>query len=212
MGSLLLMALVGQCATVSVPPDLVTAVIREESGGNPFIVRDNTTGHVHRFPSYSAALPFVKGHSRHSLDIGLMQVNTKAHRIGPEKILAPCENIREGSGILSRDLARSGQDLREALCLYHRGKTTCRDYPEKVKAFLPKPTGHKKLPDPILARRSSMSRPKGKTLPVEQASVRNLTDRTGTNGEENSGTRGDEGLDPRFRPADVDEWVGELGY
>ena len=113
-----LMALIGQCAGPSAPPALVYAIVEEESGGHRLVVRDNKTGTVHHFHSYSAAITFVKAHARHSLDIGLMQINTKAHRVRPERVLSPCENIRAGTSILSRDMARSGQNLREALCLY----------------------------------------------------------------------------------------------
>ena len=202
-----LMALIGQCAGSSVPPALVYAVAKAESGGHPFIVRDNITGHVHRFPSYSAALSFVKGHSRHSLDIGLMQVNTKAHRIRPEKVLVPCENIREGSGILSRDLARSGQDLREALCLYHRGKENCGKYPEKVGIFLPHPTRRNWPMAGILAKKSAGAREMSQGRTEERAiPILDLADTTQEG--DNSGEDPSKELDPQLRPADVDEWGG----
>ena len=208
MGSLLLMALVGQCATGALPPDLVYAVAKTESGGHPFIIRDNTTGSVHRFHSYPFALSFVKSHSRHSLDIGLMQVNTKAHKIRPEKILAPCENVREGSGILSRDLDRSGQNLREALCLYHRGREQCGSYPEKVLAFLPGQIRKGTKRDVrMFAKKPSHLHPRRTTMTPERiVPVFDLADTTPD--ENTSGEDPAKELDPQLRAADVDVWRG----
>ena len=203
-----LLALVGQCAGPENPPALVYAVAKAESGGHPFIIRDNTTGTVHRFHSYSAALTFVKAHARHSLDIGLMQINTKAHKVRPEKVLAPCENVREGSEILSRDLDRSGQNLRAALCLYHRGKINCGDYPEKVLAFFPGQI--RKVPQRdvrMFAKKPSRLHPPGATMtPERMVPVFDLADTTpekNTSGEDPS-----KELDPRFKSADVDGFMG----
>jgi hypothetical protein len=199
-----LMALIGQCAATSTPPALVYAIAKVESGGPTFIVRDNTTGTVHRFHSYSSALSFVKIHARHSLDIGLMQINTKAHKVRPEEVLSPCENIREGSKILSRDMARSGQELRKSLCLYHRGKVNCRSYPEKVLAFLPSQMWRKRTKvGRMIAKRSSLFRHPSKKTPLEkEIPVFYLADTT----QETEDGRGDTSgvLDSRFRSADVD--------
>ena len=207
MDPLSLMALVGKCSAPSAPPALVYAVAEAESGGHPFIVRDNTTGRVHRFSSSSAALPFLNAHPRHSLDIGLMQVNTKAHKVRPEEILSPCENIREGSKILARDMSRSGQDLREALCLYHRGRVNCGSYPEKVAAFLPRDLRRSRPGNPILAKRSPWTLPPSQEKsPEREIPVLDLADRTeeGEGGGEGPG----DALDSRFRPAEVDGFMG----
>ena len=208
MEPLLLMALVGQCATGALPPDLVYAVAKAESGGHSFIIRDNTTGSVIHFHSYSTALTFVKAHARHSLDIGLMQINTKAHKVRPEKILAPCENIREGSGILSRDLDRSGQNLREALCLYHRGKINCGDYPEKVGVFLPRPPLRNRLVAGIPEKRSSGIRGTSTVEhPEKENPVLDLADTTPEG--DNPGEDPVKELDPQLRAADVDGFMGK---
>jgi len=209
MGSLLLMALVGHCTAGAIPPDLVYAVAKAESGGHPFIIRDNTTGSVHRFHSYPFALSFVKSHSRHSLDIGLMQVNTKAHKVRPEKILAPCENIREGSEILARDMDRSGQNLREALCLYHRGREQCGSYPEKVLAFLPGQIRKGTQRDVrMFAKKPSHLRPPGATMTPERiVPVFDLADTTPD--ENTSGEDPAKELDPQLRAADVNGLMGK---
>ena len=208
MGSLLLMALVGQCVAGALSPDLVYAVAMAESGGHPFIIRDNTTGTVHRFHSSSSALSFAKSHVRHSLDIGLMQVNTKAHKVRPAA-LSSCENIREGSEILARDLDRSGQNLREALCLYHRGREQCGSYPEKVLGFLPGQIRKVSNRDVrMFAKKPSNLPPPGaKMTPKRVVPVFDLADMTpekNTSGEDPS-----KELDPQLRDADVDAFEGK---
>ncbi|MHB8369190.1 MAG: transglycosylase SLT domain-containing protein [Leptospirales bacterium] len=207
MDPLSLMALVGQCAGSSAPPALVYAIVEEESGGQPYIVRDNSTGTVHRFPSYSVALSFVKTHARHSLDIGLMQVNTKAHRGNPARLLSPCGNIREGSKILDSDMSRSGQNLQEALCLYHRGKENCGSYPEKVGAFLPRNLRRRRQGNRTLLKRSAGNRlPDQGGRTKRDIPVLDLADRT--EGGEGGGEDPSDVLDSRFRPADVDGFMG----
>ena len=198
-----LMALIGQCSATSAPPALVYAIVEEESGGQPYIVRDNSTGTVHRFPSYSAALSFVKAHARHSLDLGLMQINTKAHRGNPARLLSPCGNIREGSGILEKDAEMAGGSLRPTLCLYHRGKRYCGSYPEKVAAFLlPRPTRPNRLMARILAGKPSGIRiTSSGEIPERGNPVLDLADET-------TETDSTGELDPQFRPADVDGLMG----
>jgi hypothetical protein len=202
------MALIGQCSATSAPPALVYAIVEEESGGQPYIVRDNSTGTVHRFPSYSAALSFVKAHARHSLDLGLMQINTKAHRGNPARLLSPCGNIREGSGILEKDAEMAGGSLRPTLCLYHRGKRYCGSYPEKVLAFLPSQFWRKRTKvGRMIAKRSSLFHHPSKKTPLEkEIPVFDLADTT----QETEDGRGDTSgvLDSRFRSADVDAFEG----
>ena len=206
MEPLLLMALVGQCATGALPPDLVYAVAKAESGGHSFIIRDNTTRSVHRFHSYSSALSFVKSHSRHSLDIGLMQVNTKAHKGNPAHLLSPCGNIRIGSGILEKDLETAEGSLRSTLCLYHRGKRYCGTYPEKVAAFLPRSGKQIRPMAGILPKRSSGIRvhSPGRTPSMENPG-RDLADTTTETDSTGSDLTGE--LDPQLRSADVDEML-----
>lgn len=202
-----LLTLVGQCAGPENPPALVYAVAKAESGGHPFIIRDNTTGIVHHFHSYSTALTFVKAHSHHSLDIGLMQVNTKAHKVRPRATLSPCENIRKGSEILSRDMDRSGQNLRKALCLYHRGKINCGDYPEKVGVFLPRPTLRDRLVAGIPEKRSSEIH--GTSTGEHSEKENPFLDLADKTPEENtSGEDPAKKLDPQLRAADVDGFMG----
>lgn len=204
-----LMALIGQCAGPSAPPALVYAVVEEESGGHRLVIRDNTTGTVHHFHSYSAALTFVKAHSRHSLDIGLMQINTKAHRGNSARLLSPCGNIRIGSEILEKDLETAGGSLRPTLCLYHRGKRYCGTYPEKVIAFLPGQIRKvSKREVRMLTKKHSHLHPPGAIMAPER--VVPVFDLADTTPEENtSGEDSAKELDPQLRAADVDGFMGK---
>jgi len=207
MDPLSLMALIGQCSAAAAPPALVYAIAEEESGGHRYIVRDNTTGTVHRFHSNSEALLFVKKHSRHSLDIGLMQVNTKAHRGNPGRLLSPCGNIRIGSGILEKDAETAERRLRPTLCLYHRGKRSCGSYPEKVAAFLPRPTRPNRLMARILAGKPSGIRiTSSGEIPERGNHILDLADETTETDSAGSDLTGE--VDPQFRPVDVDGFMG----
>lgn len=139
MDPVVLLAMVDRCAVPEVPRTIVYAVALAESGGHRFVIRDNTTKTVHRFHGINAALVFMKTYPSHSLDIGLMQVNTRAHRVDPGDI-SPCQNIRIGSEILVRDTHGEGTEFtQKALCLYHTGKQgPCRTYLERVESFLHK--------------------------------------------------------------------------
>lgn len=201
------MTLIGQCAGPSAPPALVYAIVEEESGGHRLVVLDNTTGTVHHFHSYSAALTFVKAHARHSLDIGLMQINTKAHKVRPEAALSPCENIRIGSEILEKDLETAGGSLRSTLCLYHRGKRYCGTYPEKVEAFLPRSGRQIRAKIRIFGEKQSGVRViSPREIPERGNPVLDLADTT--TGRDSSGSDLTGEVDPQFRSADVDGFMG----
>nr|EDZ39093.1 MAG: Conserved protein of unknown function [Leptospirillum sp. Group II '5-way CG'] len=136
MDPVVLLAMVDRCAVPEVPRTIVYAVALAESGGHRFVIRDNTTKTVHRFHGINAALVFMKTYPSHSLDIGLMQVNTRAHRVDPEDI-SSCRNIRLGSEILFKDLHRAGDSERKALCLYHTGKQSpCGTYIAHLEEYL----------------------------------------------------------------------------
>ena len=207
MDPIVLLAMVDRCAVPEVPRPIVYAVALAESGGHRFVIRDNTTKTVHRFHSYSEARSFVKSNSRHSLDIGLMQVNTKAHRGNPARILSPCGNIRIGSEILEKDAGTAGGSLRSTLCLYHRGKSRCRNYPEKVVAFLPRSRSPVKTPVRVSPKRLDIVPVRSADPPTgEDDSPPDLADAT----QETDSTGSDlsSELDPQLKPADIDGFMG----
>lgn len=137
MDPLALVHLVDTCSAPGVRKPLVLAVAKAESGGYRFVIHDNTTNRVYRPSSPGEALRILNILRKHSLDVGLMQINTKAHRMEPQD-LSPCRNIRKGSEILSRDIHREGEGSeKKALCLYHTGKQgPCGTYLARVVGFL----------------------------------------------------------------------------
>lgn len=202
MDPVVLLAMVDRCAVPEVPRSIVYAVALAESGGHRFVIRDNTTKTVHRFHGINAALVFMKTYPSHSLDIGLMQVNTRAHRVDPRDI-SPCRNILLGSEILSRDMEVSGGTLGSALCLYHRGKMHCGSYPGKVAAFLPRSARQIRPKIRILAKKQSGVRVTSSGgIPEKKNPVLDLSDTTTET--DNSGENPADILDPQLRPAEVD--------
>lgn len=121
------------CAPTVAPPTLA-AIIRVESGGNPFALGVN--GSIAKRPHPKSAAEAAQwAHDYinlgYSVDLGLMQINSRnLPGLGytVEEILEPCTNLQAGSRILGRGYAGAvkrfgpGQDaLRAALSAYNTG-------------------------------------------------------------------------------------------
>jgi type IV secretion system protein VirB1 len=104
-GLLALSSLCIQCGP-DVHPATTQAIIEVESAGNPLAIHDNETG-----KSYSPATPdkaaAIAAHllaQGHSLDMGLMQINSqhlKKKSINYARLFDPCFNIQTGTRILA---------------------------------------------------------------------------------------------------------------
>jgi type IV secretion system protein VirB1 len=118
----------------NVAPETLNAIIRVESGGNPLALHVNGTDQQPppaRDPAEAARVAESYVGQGYSVDVGLMQVNTRnlaatGHSI--QQALDPCTNILHGSTILSGDYARAartrGDDpyaLLAALSAYNTG-------------------------------------------------------------------------------------------
>jgi type IV secretion system protein VirB1 len=118
----------------NVAPGTLNAIIRVESGGNPLALHVNGTDQqppLARDPAEAARTAESYVAQGYSVDVGLMQVNTRnlaatGHTI--RQALDPCTNILHGSTILSGDYARAartkGDDpyaLLAALSAYNTG-------------------------------------------------------------------------------------------
>ena len=120
-------ALLQQCAP-AVAPVTMSAIVQQESGGNPLALHDNTTGKSYR-PSNIAEAARIAGEliaQGHSVDIGLAQINSKnlpGLGLGVDKVLDPCVNLRAAQNILLSGWKQSGGDLRSALAAYNTGNT-----------------------------------------------------------------------------------------
>jgi len=118
----------------NVAPETLNAIIKVESGGNPLALHVNGTDQQPppaRDPAEAARVAESYVGQGYSVDVGLMQVNTRnlaatGHSI--QQALDPCTNILHGSTILSGDYARAartrGDDpyaLLAALSAYNTG-------------------------------------------------------------------------------------------
>lgn len=111
-----------------IAPVTIAAIVQHESGGNPFLLHDNTTRKSLQPTSAaaSAKLAYALIRSGHSVDIGLAQINNKnlpMLGLKVEDVLDPCTNLRAAQSILRMDWDQSGHDLRGALAAYNTGKT-----------------------------------------------------------------------------------------
>lgn len=130
-----------QCAP-EVHHTTMSAIIKQESGGNPYALNDNTNKKSYKPKSFSEALEIAKRliATGASVDIGLAQINSKnlpGLKLTVEEVLDPCKNIMASQTILKEGWARSGGDLKRTLSAYNTGKTDSRigaAYAEKVLA------------------------------------------------------------------------------
>lgn len=125
-------ALYQQCGP-SVHPDTIAAIVRVESGGNPLAINVNN-GVLPRKPrdaQDAAALASALIQSGYSVDLGLMQINSRnLGRLGltPAQAFDLCANVAAGTRILtenytlaSQSIGDSQQALRAALSAYNTG-------------------------------------------------------------------------------------------
>lgn len=122
--------LILQCA-MAVHPETVTAIIQQESGGNPFALNNQVTSFYPESRDEAVRLLHQSLRAGRSTDIGLMQVNSQwLRRLGieAESLLDPCTNIRVGTWILATNYGeawrRHGAEkpaLLAALSMYNTG-------------------------------------------------------------------------------------------
>lgn len=119
--------LIHLCAP-DIAPVTIAAIVQQESGGNPFLLHDNTTKKswqpINATASARLAYELIK--SGHSVDIGLAQINNRnlsALGLKVEDVLDPCTNLRAAQSILKTAWEQSGHDLRKTLAAYNTGKS-----------------------------------------------------------------------------------------
>lgn len=130
-----ILSLAAACGS-TVHPHTTAAIIQVESGGDPLAIGNNTRKsgiHPHsREDAIRSADEFL--HQGHSLDIGLMQINSRwlnVYGITPSDLLDPCFNIVIGTQILTDNYTRYSLSSREqattlqrALSAYNTGSPT----------------------------------------------------------------------------------------
>jgi type IV secretion system protein VirB1 len=117
------LALAHQCAA-TVAPETVVSIAKTESGLNPLAIHDNVTGLSYAPDSANEAIALATSlilGQHHSVDLGLMQINSANLPISILTIadaFDPCHSIETGARILSRAFHRA---LRVALSTYNTG-------------------------------------------------------------------------------------------
>jgi type IV secretion system protein VirB1 len=132
IGSLLLItSLCTQCGP-SVEPSTTKAIIQVESGGNPYVIGDNTLkkSYFPKTKEEAVQLATYLLSQGHNLDMGLMQVNSchlKAGKFPLVDLFDPCRNIAIGTDILADFYRRNDRGearnvvLFKALSAYNTG-------------------------------------------------------------------------------------------
>jgi type IV secretion system protein VirB1 len=116
----------------SVAPGTTQAIIQVESGGNPLAIGDNNLkkSFAPKTKSEAVSLATQLISQGHSVDLGLMQVNSchlAPRRLSLEELFDPCRNVGAGTTILSgfyRQYPNRDPNLTlyNALSAYNTGK------------------------------------------------------------------------------------------
>jgi type IV secretion system protein VirB1 len=126
--------LAAACAP-SVHVDTLAAIARTESRFHVHAINDNTTRHAYRPANRTEAIAIASAlrDRGHSLDLGLMQINSvNLGRLGMSvaEVFEPCRNIAAGAQVLSAFYRRqppqadSQATLKRALSEYNTGSPT----------------------------------------------------------------------------------------
>lgn len=133
-----MLELLMMCAP-AVDPVTMAAVVKQESGGQPWVVNNNSTRKSTVFASKAeavAAAVAAVGRGE-SVDMGLAQINSKnlpSLGLSVDQVFDPCTNIAAGSRILVAGYQRTGS-LSGALSMYNTGRSDSKmgtTYAQKV--------------------------------------------------------------------------------
>jgi len=120
-----MLELLTMCAP-GVDPVTMAAVVKQESGGQPWVVNNNTTRKSTKFESKAAAVAAAMAAVGRgdSVDMGLVQINSKnlpALGLTVEQVFDPCTNLAAGAHILTTGYQKAGS-LGGALSIYNTGR------------------------------------------------------------------------------------------
>ncbi|MGC8698455.1 MAG: lytic transglycosylase domain-containing protein [Halothiobacillus sp.] len=125
--------LYAQCAP-SVAPQTLAAIVRVESGGNPWTIGVNGNYVLPRQPRSKTEA--VREANRligmgYNIDMGVMQINVNNLRrlnLSVEQVFDPCTNIKAGGQILqsfylksAKDIGQGQESLKRAISAYNTG-------------------------------------------------------------------------------------------
>lgn len=118
--------LLQHCAP-QVAPVTMAAIVQAESGGNPLVMWDNTSGKRYYPTSRAQAVTILRAlmAAGHNVDVGIGQVDTEnftAYGLTPETAFDACTNLRAASRILVASWRQAQGHLAGALQAYNSGK------------------------------------------------------------------------------------------
>lgn len=117
-----------RCAP-SVAPTTMAAIVRTESGGNPWVLWDNTTHRGYHPNSRQEALRILRTlmAEGHQVDVGIAQIDTEnfvRYHLTPQTALDACTNLRAGGEILRHGWQQAlAHGLTGQSALYHTLET-----------------------------------------------------------------------------------------
>jgi type IV secretion system protein VirB1 len=120
-----MLELLMMCAP-AVDPVTMAAVVKQESGGQPWVLNNNNTRKSATFESEAAAVAAAAAAMARgeSVDMGLAQINSKnlpALGLSVDQAFDPCTNIAAGASVLATGYQKTGS-LSAALSTYNTGR------------------------------------------------------------------------------------------
>lgn len=116
-----------QACAPYVAPSTMAAIIKQESGGNPHALHNNTLGKSIQPTSKEEAVVLATKMIKagQSVDMGLGQINSQhlaGYQVTVEQALDPCTNLKIAQDILLKGWKNSGGNLIGTLSAYNTGK------------------------------------------------------------------------------------------
>jgi type IV secretion system protein VirB1 len=123
----------------TVDPVTMSAIVKQESGGHPWALNNNSTKKSTIFHSMADAIAAAQDAigKGQSVDMGLAQINSKNLKnlgLTLEEVFEPCTNLAAGAKILEYGFNQTG-NLPAALSMYNTGRansTIGQAYAQKV--------------------------------------------------------------------------------
>lgn len=156
----------------AIHPVTMSAVIRQESGGNPLAIHDNADGRSYAPRSKEEAVALAKRlvADGRSVDLGLGQINShNLPRLGMtvDQAFDPCASLRAAERILLEGWERTG-NLKGTLSVYNTGKPDSARG-EKYAAAVYRQAG---MVVPAISIQGGAGEGQGERIPISDAPVR----------------------------------------
>ncbi|RWD01468.1 MAG: type IV secretion system lytic transglycosylase VirB1 [Mesorhizobium sp.] len=163
-----------------VAPSTLAAIAKIESGFETLVAHDNTTGEQLRWINHLEATRGIKDRleAQHSVDVGLMQINSKNFpmlSLTPEKAFEPCASLSAAGHLLESRYAGGTTApaqqlaLRRAISAYNTGDVTrgfANGYVRKVESAAKDISSHfERMLEPTARDASHLEAPGRKAVP-----------------------------------------------